>query len=71
MDLLKALYSSPKLITIQSQGHQKDSPIQKGNSLADRMVREVAITSTLASVLEDPGSQILPDKPKYTQEDLT
>lgn len=67
VDLLRTLWAPQKLAIKHCPGQKGDGPIQKGNSLAV----QIAITSTLAPVLVDPGPLALPEEPKYPQEDLT
>ncbi|XP_059516784.1 uncharacterized protein LOC132213925 [Myotis daubentonii] len=73
LDLLAALWLPAKLAIIHCQGHQKaDDPVARGNQKADQAAKAVALTSvpTMALQLPDPGDPVLPDQPKYSQEEL-
>ncbi|XP_045351628.1 uncharacterized protein LOC123606879 [Leopardus geoffroyi] len=73
LDLLTALWLPAKLTIIHCQGHQKtDNPVAKGNRKADQAAKAVALISvpTMTIQLPDPGDPILPDQPKYSQEEL-
>ncbi|XP_070279623.1 uncharacterized protein [Myotis yumanensis] len=73
LDLLSALWLPAKLAIIHCQGHQKANDlVAKGNQKADQAAKAVALTSvpTMALQLPDPGDPVLPDQPKYSQEEL-
>ncbi|XP_058547090.1 uncharacterized protein LOC131489233 [Neofelis nebulosa] len=73
LDLLTALWLPAKLAIIHGQGHQKtDNPVARGNRKADQAAKAVALTSvpTMSIQLPDPGDPVLPDQPKYSQEEL-
>ncbi|XP_053066949.1 uncharacterized protein LOC113593324 isoform X2 [Acinonyx jubatus] len=73
LDLLTALWLPAKLAIIHYQGHQKtDNVVARGNRKADQAAKAVALTSvpTMTIQLPDPGHPVLPDQPKYSQEDL-
>ncbi|XP_078291610.1 uncharacterized protein LOC144613856 [Panthera onca] len=73
LNLLTALWLPAKLAIIHCQGHQKaDNPVATGNRKADQAAKAVALTSvpTMTIQLPDPGDPVLPDQPKYSQEEL-
>ena len=73
LELLRALWL-PKVLTIaHCPGHQRaDTPVARGNRLADLKAKEAALleTQVLATMLPDPGALTLPDTPNYTDADL-
>ena len=73
LNLLTALWLPAKLAIIHCQGHQKaDNPVARGNQKADQAAKAVALTPvpTMTIQLPDPGDPVLPDQPKYSQEEL-
>ncbi|XP_045320107.1 uncharacterized protein LOC123590708 isoform X2 [Leopardus geoffroyi] len=73
LNLLTALWFPAKLAIIHCQGHQKaDNPVARGNRKADQAAKAVALTPvpTMTIQLPDPGDPVLPDQPKYSQEEL-
>ena len=71
--LLSALWLLKKLAIIHCLGHQKpDTPISRGNNLAERAARDAAQNTMIEATLQlpDPGSPILPALPNYSTRDL-
>ena len=71
--LLAALWLPKRLAIVHCPGHQRsDTPMARGNNLADKAAKQVAleVSHLLPALLPDPGAPCLPDKPKYTEEDL-
>lgn len=55
------------------QTSKPDTPIARGNTVADRVAKRAALpttSSTLVFSLPDSGSTCLPEKPKCTQEGI-
>ena len=73
LELLRALWLPKALAIIHCPEHQKaDTPVARGNRLADLKAKEAAllVTQVLATTLPDPGAPTLPDSPNYTDADL-
>ncbi|XP_072598689.1 uncharacterized protein [Vulpes vulpes] len=73
LELLRAPSLPKALAVIHCPGHQKaDTPVARGNRLADLKAKEVTllVTQVLATTLPDPGALTLPDTPNYTDADL-
>ncbi|CAD7687786.1 unnamed protein product [Nyctereutes procyonoides] len=73
LELLRALWLPKALGIIHCPGHQKaDTPVARGNRLADLKAKEAAllVTQVLATTLPDLGAPTLPDTPNYTDADL-
>ncbi|XP_078293651.1 uncharacterized protein LOC132687086 [Panthera onca] len=73
LELLRALWLPKALAIIHCPGHQKaDTPVARGNRLADSKAKEAAlsVTQVLTTTLPDPGALTLPDTPNYTGTDL-
>ena len=74
VSLIDALWLPKKLAIIHCPGHQKPTdPVSRGNCLADKMAREIALQRDLIMVaqLPDSGPRTLPKDPTYTEEDLS
>ncbi|XP_053449819.1 uncharacterized protein LOC128587564 isoform X3 [Nycticebus coucang] len=73
LDLLTAIWLPKKVAIIHCPGHQKgNSPVAQGNHQVDKIAKSVAlkVTQELALHLPDPGAPVLPEKHKYSPEDL-
>ena len=73
LELLRTLWLPKALAIIHCPGHQKaDTPVARGNRLADLKAKEVSllVTQVLATTLPDPGERNLPDTPNYSDADL-
>ena len=59
---------------VHCPGHQRgDSPVARGNGLADLSAKEAAqasVTPVLAVQLPDPGTMTLPNSPEYSETDI-
>ena len=72
-ELLRVLWLPKVLAIIHCPGHQKaDTPVARGNQIADSKAKEVAlsVTQVLTTTLPDLGAPTLPDTPNYTGTDL-
>lgn len=73
LELLRALWLTKSLAIIHCLGHQKpDTPVARGNRLADLKAKEAALSvnHVLVITLPDPGAPNLPDNPNDTDTDL-
>ena len=73
LELLRTLWLPKALAIIHCLGHQKaDTPVARGNRLADLKAKKVSllVTQVLATTLPDPGERNLPDTPNYSDADL-
>ena len=68
LEFLKALWPS----SIVHDTKKADTPVARGNRLADSKAKEAAIsvTQVLTTTLPDSGAPTLPDTPNYTDADL-
>lgn len=71
LQLLKVLWLQKMLAIVHCPGHQKGTPVARGNNLANKTTKEVALKETTASVLATvppkPPDPNLPQCPVYME----